>query len=386
MAAPRRLPRSPPRSPARPRRLAASDGRPPGWLLWLAGGILFATLLAPRLVLAAPAPGPNPNSNPKPSPAEDPRRFRVGISSQVLGEVNPTDARVSLQAWGRAILQRADVPYEPEMAILSTPAEIRQGYTAGDSDLVLLTAEQCLAAGPPSGPWHYFVDTTFDPSGADQYVLLARQEAAPRTLGQLRGATLAILDHSNNSLARPWLDLALLTNGLPAVAEFFKSVSMPRKLSATVLPVFFGSVDAALVPRRGYDTMCELNPQIRKRLGIIAQSGLLLSRVICFNARLGSPYAERIRTALRTMHESPAGQQILNLFQAGRTDENSADCLESARRLLAEHQEKIGSLTHPPSPALATLTNLEAVPPKPTPPAQRSATPPPPAPAPIPAP
>lgn len=309
---------------------------------------IFAALLAPCLE-AAPAPAPSPSQGPA---ATNQPRFRVGISSQMLGEVNPTDARVSLQAWGRAILQRADVPYEPEMAILSTPAEIRQAYTAGDSDLVLLTSEQCLAAGQPSGAWYYFVDTTFDPSGADQYVLLARQDTAPRSLAQLQGASLAILDHSNNSLARPWLDLALLTNALPAAPEFFKSISAPRKLSATVLPVFFGSMDAALVPRRGYDTMCELNPQIRKRLTIIAQSGLLLSRVICFNAHPGTPYAERIRTALRTMHESPAGQQILNLFQAGRTGENSADCLESARRLLAEHQEKVVGLTNPASPPI----------------------------------
>ncbi len=354
MPASRRTPRSPPSAPGR-RRRPDGGGNLLGWVVFLVAGILGASLDTCLGAESTPA-------------MEEAHRFRVGISSQVLGEVNPTDARVSLQAWGRAILQRADVPYEPEMAILSTAESIRKAYVAGDSDLILLTTEQCLAAGTPSTPSYYFVDTTFDPSGADQYVLLARQEAAPRTLAQLEGASLAILDHSNNSLARPWLDLALGTNGLPATAEFFKSISTPRKLSAAVLPVFFGSIDAALVPRRGFDTMCELNPQLRKRLTIVAQSELLLSRVICFNARPGSPYAERIRLALRTMHESPAGQQILNLFQAGSVRESLASCLESARRLLAEHQQRIGSLATPPSSSTPALTNLQSLSPKPSPP------------------
>lgn len=273
--------------------------------------------------------------------------FRVAVSLRVLGDVNPADARASLRAWGQAILRRVSVPYETQLDILGTPEATREALAPRAYDMVLLTSEECLTTGVSGTNHHYFVDTAFDPTGADRYVLLARNDPAIKSLADLKGRSLAILDHANNSLARQWLDLELVTNGLAAPEEFFRSITGPRKLSSAVLPVFFGSLDASVVPRRGFETICELNPQVKKRLRIVAESGLVLSRVILFNARPGSPYNDPILTSIRTIHESPAGQQILNLFQSGRAAEAPASCLDGAERLLQLHRKLLASLATP---------------------------------------
>lgn len=44
----------------------------------------------------------------------------------------------------------------------------------------------------------------------------------------------------------------------------------------------------------------------------------------------------RIETAVLTLHESPAGRQVMTVFQGERLEKHPLSCLESARALLAD--------------------------------------------------
>ena len=61
-----------------------------------------------------------------------------------------------------------------------------------------------------------------------------------------------------------WLSTILEEGHCGSSDQFFGSVTTDTKVSRVVLPVFLGQADACLTSKAGFDTMCELNPQVAK--------------------------------------------------------------------------------------------------------------------------
>ena len=85
--------------------------------------------------------------------------------------------------------------------------------------------------------------------------------------------------------------------------------------------------------------MFELNPQIGRRIKVLAASPPVVPVLFCFRADYMSPVRHQIMNELSHWHLSPAGRQILMLFQIDSLAEQPIGCLDSALELLAE-QEK----------------------------------------------
>ena len=57
--------------------------------------------------------------------------------------------------------------------------------------------------------------------------------------------------------------------------------------------------DACVVARTGFETMCEINPQIGKQLKVIASSPEVVPAVFCFRADYSPPFKEDLLAGLR---------------------------------------------------------------------------------------
>jgi len=136
-------------------------------------------------------------------------------------------------------------------------------------------------------------------------------------------------------LALPWLETMLDTEGLGVGTDFWDTITSVKKLSRVVLPVFFGKADACLVTRRGFDLLAELNPQVGDRLRAIAVSPEVVPVVMFFRTDYAPPSKDSLLDALSRLHETPAGQQVLTVFQIDRLEEYPTLCLDSARQLMA---------------------------------------------------
>ena len=116
--------------------------------------------------------------------------------------------------------------------------------------------------------------------------------------------------------------------------NYFGSLITDTKVSRVVLPVFFGQADACLVSRRGFEAMCELNPQLATDLTAIATSPLM---VLCFYA-FRKNYNNSNRHVLANVHTrlltSPAGRQLATLFQFEGLTIRDGTCLASALSVL----------------------------------------------------
>ena len=131
-------------------------------------------------------------------------------------------------------------------------------------------------------------------------------------------------------LAMDWVESLVNTIHLGPSDRFFAGVTPNGKLSRTVLPVFFGQVDACLVTQSGFQTMCELNPQLAVTLRALATSPPYITSFFGFHRACQPEVRIKVQLALQDLSKNTTGRQLLALFQTKGFIAKDASVLRSA--------------------------------------------------------
>ncbi len=105
------------------------------------------------------------------------------------------------------------------------------------------------------------------------------------------------------------------------------------------MKVFFKQSDAAVVSRATLGTSIILNPQIGKKVMVIAESKGLLGNITCIPIKTESQTKRLLEETAFHLHETPLGQQIITLFQSGNIIPFNPSYLEGIEELLQEQEE-----------------------------------------------
>jgi ABC-type phosphate/phosphonate transport system substrate-binding protein len=295
------------------------------WRLGLLGGGALA------LWLGAAARGGEAGT-----PAAKRSEFHLGFSSAAFTAVNENDAKAGIKVWAQTLFRERGLPVDSEPVILRGVEAIAEALRTKRIDAITLNTDEYWRVGQElcADP---FIVVINDGVVTEQYLVLVHRDSPMERLADLKGRSLTFMESSRMSLAPAWLDVVLHENGLPP-AEGLARVSRANKLSKVVLPVFFRQADACVVTRRAFETMSELNPQLKQRLKVIATSADFVPTGFCFRRGYDSPVRDAILGALAGIKNSPAGVQILTLFQSSSLQAQPISCLESALKLLEAHQ------------------------------------------------
>lgn len=255
----------------------------------------------------------------------------------LLRQFSENDARAAMKVWVETLARERGVQADPSVKIFDSYAAIETALQEQAVDGVTLPTDQFWAYGGSN----YFNRALFPARGGsmtDEYVLLVRRNGGLTNLANLQGRSLAIYAHSIMSLARPWLETELLQNGLPPIARCFAGTNEFSKLTKVVLPVFFGQLDACLVDQQGFRVMAELNPQVGTQLRVLACSKPLIPVAFYFRSGYPAQPQDQVVNELARLHLTPAGQQVLTVFQTERLVELPLSCLNDSIQLLKEHR------------------------------------------------
>lgn len=273
------------------------------------------------------------------APAPDVTPVRVSYTTSVFRDVAESDARAAIKAWTeniareRAIRTYAEAGVVPDAESLARLCESGRVDFGGTTTPEFLQVEKRLGAEPLFAP-------SRGGSAAVEYLLLVRRDSAFNRLSDVRDADLMTYDNPRASLALPWLEVLLSEQGLGAAGDFFGRIEPATKLSAVVLPVFFGRARACLVTQDGFQTMAELNPQVGRELRVMARSVVLVPMVSFLRRDFTPPFRQSLITSLATLHEGASGRQVLNLVQADAVVLLGPGALDSARELLSRWQRR----------------------------------------------
>lgn len=288
--------------------------------------------------------------------------LNIGISGSSFLGVNQSDAEASFKAFMITIAEKRGYLLEPKTTLYDQPAEFAAAIRTNPPHVAVVDAWEYLSMDLAGK-----VEPTYvvpQASGLfNTYVLLTRVGSGLDAPAQLRNREVLLLESMNAKLGRAWFQA--LTGSLgersaptaaPAPAASaapgdgeFAQLEIVSKPSLAVLPVFFGKKQSCVITTSGFAVMKELNPQLGRELQVIATSDGYMETVIC----LGTTGWKTVQTrgdftkSLEELHETPAGQQVLSLFKAGRVMPFEPWYLDSIRALRAQH-EHLRALRKPP--------------------------------------
>jgi ABC-type phosphate/phosphonate transport system substrate-binding protein len=263
--------------------------------------------------------------------------LRIAVSESVAGEVNGNDLRAAIKTWAEALTRHTGVRIEAEVC---TSAQLMQKIRNRQVDAFSINIIE-YAQVAAYADHELVMDETQVPNG-EEYVLLVHQSGGIVSLADLRGRSLLLYQNPRTCLDRIWLDTLLASAHIGAANTFLGRIESSRKLSRVVLPVFFRQTDACIVTRRGFSTMCELNPQLAKQLRVLAVSPKMMAGFLVFHKDSPVEARRKFLAAITVLGNTTEGQQAITLFGGTRLVLVDDSVLHSSLELLRAYERLKG--------------------------------------------
>lgn len=313
----------------------------------LFGGAV-SPLLAVALMVVAPARG---RAIEAADPADMRTELRFVFSKAMFVGVNENDARAALKVYAQTIGDQNGVYVSSAPELLEGTNAIAKSIKSKQADLFVLTAEEFFSLEHLGleGP---LLLAKIKDNLAEEYLLLASEDSPLRKLEDLKGRSLTISSDARSSLAALWLEVQCREQGLGSAMQLLAKVTFSAKTTQVVLPVFFGKADACIVTRASWEVMCELNPQVRKRLRVVAVSPSLVPAVTCFRGGFTETAKRQVLRAVDLSSTKPSYNQLMAMFKTQGLGQQPLSVLEGTRALVARFNELCQATNQPKTAAL----------------------------------
>jgi ABC-type phosphate/phosphonate transport system substrate-binding protein len=202
-------------------------------------------------------------------------RCVMGYSNLSFQDVNPVDATAAIAVYvenTRDMLQKKlnkDVDFSYK--IFSSFEEMKKAIKENSVDLISLSTAEYYELKKDCKIYPYLTIKLTDDI-YDQYCLIAHVNSEVKTIKDVLGKNLSIPVPKYHVLMEEWLNVALDNANLDEPKKTFKVIKTVNKESNAVYDVFFNHSDCAVVRKSVFNTICELNPQVKLMLKIIGSS------------------------------------------------------------------------------------------------------------------
>ncbi len=256
----------------------------------------------------------------------------------VFREVNLLDAEAAMKVLAQTLGKINGYDVEVNVFTFRYARDILSGPHAGNIDLMILDSWSYVEIEQADWIEPLFVSEE-EGQMESRYFLLTNGKKDLDSLSDLNGKSLNLLTAANAMLGPPWLQTLLLEKRLGKPEDFFRQINYQSDSMRTILPVFFGKVDAALIDSIRYELMAELNPQLNN-MKVIEKSEPFVSYILC-SKRSGWALPRLKQDIIRVasnLHIEPKAQQVFTLFKFGRLVPYEPHQLDTVRQL---HQRAI---------------------------------------------
>ncbi|BBO91607.1 hypothetical protein DSCOOX_47870 [Desulfosarcina ovata subsp. ovata] len=270
--------------------------------------------------------------------------IRIGVSASGFDNLNANDIAAALKVWGNTVggemgLTQVDVRLFPRHV-----NELRAAVDEYRPDGISVTVPEYLDIGLKV-PEVYIAANENGP--AISYVVIVGKETGISSPEDLSGRKLVIGKDRRMDLARPWLQTLMTDKTGKPHQSTFQTPKVVENPSKAILQVFFRQADAALVVSEAFDLACELNPQLRKKLRVVAESPPFITALFVFPHRVDrTQKTNKLKHAILNLYSSPNGRQVLTVFKSSQIKRYPVSVLDSTIQFV-EHYRRVVTGTSP---------------------------------------
>jgi ABC-type phosphate/phosphonate transport system substrate-binding protein len=257
--------------------------------------------------------------------------FRYGVSTTAIPDINAQDTLAATVFLGRAVGKAVGAWSDAQAVMFQDTESVVRAMNSDAVDVMaastieFLSVERQLKGDP-------FLLYEMAGGVFQDYVLVARDGI--NSVADLAGRRVAVFNPSpQRDLGDTWLDVLLMEAGLPDAGRALPQVKVMKRRSYGVTAAFFDQVDAAVEPRTSFETSVEMNPQIGKRLHVIAKTPALVQGLVCVRRSMSPDLRQRFLDAAVKMHESPQFRQTFVVMHVDRIVPFQARTIVNTRQL-----------------------------------------------------
>ena len=264
--------------------------------------------------------------------------IHFAYSKSMFVDVNENDAKAAIKVYAMNIGDQNGVYVDSQPDLPDGTNAIAKLLEMKKADMLVLTAEEFFALENQGleGP---LMLAKVQESCTEKYLLLSSADGAIHAVEDLKGRSLNLAYDARNSLAVVWLDMLCREHGLGPASGALAKITRNSKITQVVLPVFFGKADACIVTHDSWEVMCELNPQLKKQLNVLAVSAPLVATVTCFRHGFTEEFKQKVIKAVDLSSLRPEFKQLMAMFKTEGLVSQPLSALAGTRAFMASYHQ-----------------------------------------------
>lgn len=143
----------------------------------------------------------------------------------------------------------------------------------------------------------------------------------------------------NDPIAELYMDYLARLNFKQSVKNSFKILHPELKAHQLILKLFFDQADITCVFHNAYQVAIDLNPQLQRKLQVLAKLENIPQGAGLFNNRVSADFREQVIDSALKLSDRPRGQQLLQLFKSDQVIRATPADLQGAKKLYEMHQQ-----------------------------------------------
>lgn len=267
--------------------------------------------------------------------------YGVAFLRSMYNDINYNDAKAALKVYIDELQNRLITGYKMKPVMFDDVEDLLKNFSKENLADVTLNPVDFLKYKSKLSLYPVLVSSGYK-SPFENYLILVRKDGGVKTINGLAGKKFGIMQTGENSIPIMWLDVELNKKKIlfRDNKKFFERITFGKSESQLILSLFFKQIDVCLVSNTAFETMIELNPQIKDQLTILAASPGYITEVSSFTKKFkSSKYSTDLFNTLLKLDNYTAGKQLFALSKTAKIIPYKEEYMTSIKELISEYEK-----------------------------------------------
>lgn len=272
-------------------------------------------------------------------------KINLVISNDIIGDVNKADAKSAMEFWFSGMMNEVSKKGETSQNVTISPNivasldEIKERINNKSADIIgLFTIDYIkFISELPITPI-FIIQKNLKPGV--KYILVVNKNSKIKSLSDLNSKKILTSFNRENEITEKWLYVEMKKEKIIDPYRIIDNFIKTKKPTKRLFQVFLGNADGCIISESQYESMCELNPQLKRQLEILQESPNFLTEIYFMNNNSQKEVLADIKSNTQELNATMNGSQVLKLFQAYKIsnfEQKHLEILEALKTLFKEY-------------------------------------------------